>query len=80
MTDLELNSVTRQVHAIVARYSRLPDAILRAQCKGLGKEPNEIGRADLPELAKRIAAAVAMFTNPEKGAAVERAIQALVNR
>jgi hypothetical protein len=77
MSELELNPLTQQIHAIVSRYSRLSDSIIRAQCKGIGKEPKDITLEDVPELAKRIATAVGMFTNPEKATAVERAIRKL---
>jgi len=80
MSDESLSSLARAIREVVAEYSRLPDPILRVQCKGIGKEPDQIVAGDLPLLAERIGAAVGMFTNPEKGKIVRQRIAALVHR
>lgn len=66
-----------RVREIIARYSKLPDAILNAQCRTMGKTPQELGAPDLPLLAERVGNAVGMFTNPAKGREARQAIEAL---
>ena len=74
---MELNALARRVHEVVSQYSRLPDAIIQAQCLGIGKQPANITVADLPLLAERIASAVSMFTNPAKGSSAKSQILSL---
>lgn len=69
-----LSPLAQQIREIVAQYSRLPDAILNAQCKNLGTTPDALTRAQIPQLAERIGTAVGMFTNPQKGRQAEQEI------
>jgi len=66
-----------RVRAVVAKYSKLADAIVRAQCKAVGRAPESISHADLPTLAANIGRALGMFTSPEKGRAAAEEIRRL---
>jgi hypothetical protein len=77
MAKLTHNVLTREIRDIVTEYSHLPDAIIRMQCRGIGKEPAQIAHSDLVLLAERIGDAVGKFTNPEKGNLVRLRILAL---
>lgn len=77
MNDYELSPLAARIRELLAAHTLLPDAILKAQCKQIGKTPGAIVATDLPDLAPRVGAALGMFTNPAKGRAVEQAILAL---
>jgi hypothetical protein len=68
------SALAAAIREVLIKYTRLPDAIIGAQCRSLGKTPEMIVASDIPVLAEKIAGALALFTNPAKGAMAKQEI------
>ncbi len=69
-----LNELGGQVFDVLAAHTAFPWPILETQARRSSKDPFQLTRADLRELAPRLLEALARFASPDK---VEAATQAL---
>jgi hypothetical protein len=73
-----LNTLSTQIFELLARYTMFPWPVLKTQCERAGIDPFHLTPADLDEqLLDKLAAGVARFTSPAKGAEVRGELAAL---
>lgn len=74
---LSLGPLSRQVFDVLADHTSFPWPIMRAQCKRVGADPENIRSSDLRALSGHLAEAVGRFTSAESREAVLRNLNAL---
>jgi hypothetical protein len=77
MADVQMNELGAMINELLKRYTIFPTPILVAQCKFIGTTPGTVKKEDLAKLAPYIGRAVALFSNPEKGRELEKAVAAM---
>jgi hypothetical protein len=63
-----LSELSDKVYDLLAKYVSMPWAMMQSHCTRLGKDPYNLQRVDLNEIAEALSRAVTPFAGP-KGAA-----------
>jgi hypothetical protein len=75
----DLAGLSRQVFDVLARYTMFPWPVLKAQAERVRADPLRLTHADLDgPLLEHLAASVARFTSPAKGARAREELAALL--
>jgi hypothetical protein len=75
-----LSAVAERVFDVLARHTMFPWPVLKTQCERIGVDPFRLTPASLDgQLLDNLAASVARFTSPAKGAEVRDELAAIID-
>lgn len=72
-----LGDISDRVYDLLAKYVSMPWAMMQSHCTRLGRDPYNLKREDVPDIAEALSKAVTPFAGPKGAAALLMELAAL---